>query len=114
MDVTGEEFERFMELAGKLQYTSTPEGAQEMVDLVTKQAELGADFLVSCTVVRLFSLFIASPCSQQTRSQQTLSLLIALSLVSDMLSSFARYSLCLCILLSHPLISAWFHCCSVC
>ncbi len=86
--MTGEEFERFMELAGKLQYISTPEGGQEMVDLVSKQAELGAEFKVSCDVVRLFSLFIGSPCSQQTRS-----LLIALSPVSDKLSSFARYSL---------------------
>ncbi len=35
-----------MELAGKLQYVSTPEGGQEMVNLVSNQAELGADFQV--------------------------------------------------------------------
>ncbi len=46
-DVTGEEFESFMELAGKLQYVSTLEGGQEMVTLVSEQAELGGEFQVT-------------------------------------------------------------------
>ena len=45
--MTGEEFESFMELAGKLQYISTPEGGQEMAKLVSNQAELSAEFKVS-------------------------------------------------------------------
>ena len=46
-DVTGGEFESFMELASKLQYVSTVEGGQEMVTLVSEQAELGGDFQVT-------------------------------------------------------------------
>lgn len=46
VDVTGEEFERFMDLASKLQYISTPEGGQEMAKLVSNQAELGTEFQV--------------------------------------------------------------------
>lgn len=52
VDVTGEEFESFMDLASKLQYISTPEGGQEMAKLVSDQAELGVEFQVTILVSR--------------------------------------------------------------
>ena len=45
-DVTGEEFEVFMEMLSKLQCLSTAEGAQEVMDIITEQAELGQEFKV--------------------------------------------------------------------
>ena len=49
MDVTGTEFEDLMESLGKLTYVSTPEGAQELMTLISEQAELDAEFKVHCT-----------------------------------------------------------------
>ena len=52
-DVSGEEFETFMEVLSKLQYTSTLEGAQEIGAIIAEQAELSAKFQVcvcSCCV----------------------------------------------------------------
>ena len=46
MDVTGTEFEDLMESLGKLTYVSTPEGAQELMTLISEQAELDAEFKV--------------------------------------------------------------------
>ena len=43
-DVTSEEFEVFVEVLGKLQYISSPEGAQEAVDAIGEQAQLSSDF----------------------------------------------------------------------
>ena len=45
-DVTGEEFEVFMEMLSKLQCLLTAEGAQEVMDIITEQAELGQEFKV--------------------------------------------------------------------
>lgn len=47
MDVTGEEFEVFMEVLGRLNYTGTEEGAREVATLISEQAELNSDFQVS-------------------------------------------------------------------
>ena len=43
-DVTSEEFEVFVEVLAKLQYVSTPEGAQDAVDTIGEQAQLSNDF----------------------------------------------------------------------
>ncbi|CAI7992048.1 Apoptosis inhibitor 5, partial [Geodia barretti] len=45
-DVTGEEFEVFMEMLSKLQFLATAEGAQEVMDVIVQQAELSAEFKV--------------------------------------------------------------------
>ena len=44
--MTGEEFEVFMEMLSKLQCLSTTEEAQEVVDIITRQAKLGQEFKV--------------------------------------------------------------------
>ena len=46
MDVTGEEFETFMDLLMQLQYVTTAEGVQEVVAAIGEQAELTSEFRV--------------------------------------------------------------------
>lgn len=43
-DVTGEEFETLMEVLGRLQYLSTPEGSQAIGEIISEQAELSSEF----------------------------------------------------------------------
>ena len=44
VDVTGEEFETLMDVLSKLKYTSTPDGAKEVVAIISEQAELSSEF----------------------------------------------------------------------
>lgn len=46
VDVTGEEFETLMDVLSKLKYTSTPDGAKEVVAIISEQAELTTEFQV--------------------------------------------------------------------
>ena len=47
MDVTGQEFETFMEVLTRLNYISTEEGAAQVASLISDQADLSSDFKVS-------------------------------------------------------------------
>ena len=44
--MTGEEFEVFIELLGKLQHLSSPDGSQQIILIIAEQAELSEDFQV--------------------------------------------------------------------
>ena len=46
VDVTGEEFEGFMDLLMQLQYITTAEGVQEVIAAISEQAQLSSDFQV--------------------------------------------------------------------
>lgn len=46
VDVTGEEFETFMDLLMQLQYVATAEGVQEVMAAISEQAELTSEFRV--------------------------------------------------------------------
>ncbi len=46
VDVSGEEFEVLMDTLGKLNYPSTPEGAQDVTTIISEQAELSSEFQV--------------------------------------------------------------------
>ena len=46
VDVTGEEFEGFMDLLMQLQYITTAEGVQEVIVAISEQAQLSSDFQV--------------------------------------------------------------------
>ena len=46
VDVTGEEFETLMDVLSKLKYTSTPDGAKDVVAIISEQAELASEFQV--------------------------------------------------------------------
>ena len=47
MDVSGDEFESFMEVLNKMQYLSTGEGSQKVIDIISEQAELEEEFQVT-------------------------------------------------------------------
>ena len=46
MDVTEEEFETFIDVLGKISYLATPEGAQQIIDIISEQADLQSEFQV--------------------------------------------------------------------
>ena len=53
MDVTEDEFETFIEVLGKVSYLSTPEGAQQIVDIICEQADLQSEFQVWMRILTL-------------------------------------------------------------
>ena len=46
VDVSGDEFESFMEVLNKMQHLSTSEGSQQVIDIISEQAELEEEFQV--------------------------------------------------------------------
>ena len=46
VDVSGDEFESFMEILNKMQHLSTSEGSQQVIDIISEQAELEEEFQV--------------------------------------------------------------------
>lgn len=50
VDVTGEEFETLMDVLSKLKYTSTPDGAKDVVAIISEQAELASEFQVKLSI----------------------------------------------------------------
>ena len=59
MDVTGEEFEMLMSVVSQLSYISTPPGVQELVTIISDQADLSSLFKVSAKSALL--IFLLSP-----------------------------------------------------
>ena len=54
-DVTGEEFEKFIEVLGKLHHLSrSVDGIQQIIDIITEQAELQGDFQVSLHMMYMY------------------------------------------------------------
>ena len=65
MDVSGDEFESFMEVLNKMQHLSTSEGSQQVIDIISEQAELEEEFQVhtdGLVCVRVKGLRIANYC----------------------------------------------------
>ena len=52
MDVSGDEFESFMEVLNKMQYLSTGEGSQKVIDIINEQAELEEEFQVTTVALK--------------------------------------------------------------
>ena len=46
VDVSGDEFETFMEVLSKMQHLSTCDGSQQVIDIISEQAELEEEFQV--------------------------------------------------------------------
>ena len=44
--MSGDEFESFMEVLNKMQHLSTSEGSQQVIDIISEQAELEEEFQV--------------------------------------------------------------------
>ena len=55
VDVTEDEFETFIDVLGKVNYLATPEGAQQIVDIISEQADLQSEFQVWMGILPLLT-----------------------------------------------------------
>ena len=62
MDVTEDEFQALIDVLGKVNYLSTPEGAQQIVEIISEQADLQSDFQVWAGIFTFIYELNTQPC----------------------------------------------------